>query len=460
MKRTLFLLITLSLVAIFAAAAFGQSKKDKAEAKKLFDLAEKAYSAKNYKEAAEKYGQSLKLVSTNASGHYKKGFAHFELKQNEEALSEFALALSQGYQPLEIYKVRSYIYYQTKNYDAAIDELGRAIALDPKNILLLKSSAEANIARGSYAAALPPLERALTLDSKDGDVYYHIAQARFGQGDVKGQIEAGEKAVANGTRYVGETYYLLGDGYQKMRDINASATAYQKAIAAKPDNYLAYRNLSELYRSDNRYEDAIGVSKKGLLVFPGDGNIYTDLSWYYSLAGKPSEAIVAAQSAVKVLPNQSLGYTNLCRAYNDAKNYEAAIAACNNALRLAPNDGETYFYLARAYDLKKPAEPAKATTYYKLAVTGLVDYTTKNPAYSDGWYLLGNAYFTDSQYDKAIEAYQKCLDLSPKFSKARFNLGIVQTRKKNKIAALEQYNRLINLDPALAVSLKTEIDKM
>jgi len=93
-------------------------------------------------------------------------------------------------------------------------------------------------------------------------------------------------------------------------------------------------------------------------------------------------------------------------------------------------------------------------------VTGLLDYTTKNPAYSDGWYLLGNAYFADRQFEKAIAAYLKCLSLSPKFTRAMANLGICYTRVKNKAAATEQYNKLLQADPTLAARVKAELDRM
>jgi tetratricopeptide (TPR) repeat protein len=72
---------------------------------------------------------------------------------------------------------------------------------------------------------------------------------------------------------------------------------------------------------------------------------------------------------------------------------------------------------------------------------------------------LGNAYFADGQPQKAIGAYQKCLELSPRFVKARYNLAIIYARNKNKSAAMEQYNSLVAIDSTLAAKLKTEIDK-
>jgi hypothetical protein len=50
--------------------------------------------------------------------------------------------------------------------------------------------------------------------------------------------------------------------------------------------------------------------------------------------------------------------------------------------------------------------------------------------------------------------------LSPRFVRARYNLGVIQVVKKNKTAAMEQYNSLLALDPTLAAKLKTEIDRL
>jgi tetratricopeptide (TPR) repeat protein len=74
--------------------------------------------------------------------------------------------------------------------------------------------------------------------------------------------------------------------------------------------------------------------------------------------------------------------------------------------------------------------------------------------------LLGNAYYYAEQFDKAIDAFVKCLQLAPRFARARYNLGVTYAYKKNKAGALEQYNSLLQIDPSYAAKLKIEIDKL
>jgi tetratricopeptide (TPR) repeat protein len=435
-----------------------QNKKQREQAKKLQDLADRSYAANNFQDAADKYGQAIAIVATNPYAHYRKGFAHFELKQNEEALNELSLALSQGFRPLEVYRVRAFIYYQQHDYDHAEQDIRAGLQLAPRDLVFLKGLGDVYLAKNQPAAALVALKQAAAVAPNDAEVDYYLARTYAMTGDTKATQTSAEAALKKGTRFMGETYLLLGGAFDKQHNWPGSIDAYTRAIAAKPDNINAYRNLSEAYRSEGRYTDAINATKQGLKLYPNSGSLFTDVSWYYSLADRPQDAIEAAKAAVIFLPKEYLGYTNLCRAYNDNKQYDLAINACNTALRLAPGDGETYFYLGRAMNLA--GKNVEATKMYSLAVKGLQDFVTKMPDYSDGWYLLGNAYFADNQRDKAAEAYIKCLEISPKYAKARYNLGIIYTRKKMKPAALEQYNKLVAIDPKVAALLKAEIDKM
>lgn len=461
MKRKSFtfpFVLSLAAFLLMAVPLAAQSKKDRDQANALIAQAKKAYEQKDYRTAADKYGQAIVLVPTNPDAHYRKGFAHFDLKENQKAIDEFTLALSQGFKPIEIYRIRYYIYFEDKNYDAALADVQKGLKLAPTDLNFLNAVGEIYFDRKSYAEALAAFQRASKVAPNNADIYYNIARVYLGMGDSTGQASAAEAALAKGTRFPGEAYYLLADARQKLRIIPGAIDAYQKAINSKPELYQAYRNLADIYRSENRFTDAINVSRQGLRAFPGDGNIYTDLSWYYSLAGKPDDAVQAAKAGIQILPNQHVAYTNLCRAYNETGNFDLAVNACNNALRLQPDDGETYYYLGNAF--VGQGKSVEATRMYTRAVTGLIKYTRDNPDYSDGWYLLGNAFFADKQYDKAIDAYLKCLTLSPKFLKARVNLGISYTRKKNKPAAMEQYNLLLPADGTLAARLKSEIDKM
>ncbi len=461
-----------SLAAIFAliiglSAFFGTpgtadaqqpSKKQVKQAKQLYDEADREMRAKNYEGAIAKYAASLQIVPVNAPAHFWKGNAHYYLKQNDLALAELDMALTQGYKADDVYKVRWYLHYENKDFEAALADLKPLLESDPKNLQYLTHLGEISFSKGDYAVALDAFQKAVLQDPTRGNLYYNIAETQSKLGNIDGQGEAAEEAVKKNTQFLAESLLLLGDARQKQKRFPEAINAYRRALSSKPDIYQLYRTLGDLYRGEGRINEAIEISKEGLRRFPRDGNLYTDLGWYYSVAGRHDEAVQASQSGVSLLPAQPTAYTNLCRAYNDQKKYELAISTCKQALRLSPNDGETYYYMGRASEALNRRD--EAARYYKSAVTGLETFTQNNPEFSDGFYLLGNAYFADGQMDKSIQAYGRSLELNPNFARTRYNAGAVYVHMKRKGDALAQYEKLVPLDADLAKLLKQAIDGM
>ncbi len=451
--------LVLSALLMLANDVTAQSKKDAKKAKQMADKAAASFVKRDYRAAIDGYAQAISLDASNVDYHFWKGVAHHYVDENQLALPELNLAMEKGYKkPLEIYRIRWRVHFANKEFDPALADIRQGLALDPNNLEFLQGLGDISYARSNYREAVDAYQQVVLKNpGNSAELFLNIARAQAGLGNLDGQITAAAEAIRRGTPMLSEAHLIMADAFRKQRKSDEAIASYLKAIAAKPDTYSAYEYLAEIYRDQNRFNEAIDISRKALRVFPNDGHIYTNLSWFYSLADRNEEAIQAAQAGIRFLPDRYMAYTYLCRAYNDSKKPDMAIRECNNALKRNPNDGETYFYLARAYDLT--GKPDEATKYYKQAVVGLIEHAKKNSVSADGFYLLGNAYFADNQREKAIEAYEKCLALSPRFGKARYNIAIIQLRQKNKTAALEQYNRLRELDPELAGKLKVEIDK-
>jgi tetratricopeptide (TPR) repeat protein len=433
-------------------------KKVPKKARNLKKAGDALFNKRDYQQAINKYAEAIIIADNYPDAHFWKGYSHYNLyqikaSQNDAgqqseltlALDELNAAYRQGYTPLDIYKVRWYVNYLKQNYDAALEDLQNGMRLDPENLTFQSGLADVYYGKKSYREAVDAYVKVVDQIPNNGNAYYNIANANYNLGNTDAQKVAAQKAIANGTQFVGESYFLIGDAFQKERNLSAAAEAYEKSLNTINNVKELYQKLSDVYRTLNKYEDAIEITKKGLQAFPNDGDLYVDLSWYYSLADQHERAIGAAQSAIAFVPNNFMAYTNLCRGYNDLKNYNLAIAACNKAMEFNPGDGETNYYLGRAYAGLK--NTTKAAEFYKKSIPGLIKYTQDRPYYADSFYLLGNAYYEDNQNDKAIESYEKSLSLSPKFKKALFNLGVAYFVGKNMPKAKEQYSKLLQLDP-------------
>lgn len=450
------------LLAAFSTSAVelgAQTKKDRKAAKKFADEGEKSFQQKDYKTTVEKYGRATALDANNPQWHFQKGYAHYQLKEFDQSLVELNTALSQGYAaPLEIYKIRWLLNFQKKNLDAALADAQKGLQLAPTDAAFNLAIGEIYLAKNSYDEALAAFQQALRLEAKNADINYFIALTYQNLGDSEKQQTFANEAVKQNTKYPGESYFLVGDALQKSKNYNEAIEAYRKTLTVKPDYYAAYQNLADIFRRQNRFAEAAEIAKKGVETFPNDANLYIDLSRYYSLSDRSALAIGAAQQAVKLMPTNYVAYTSLCRAYYEDKQFESALEACNSALKLSPNDGESNIYLGFTYLSLDKTEAA--TEYFRKAVGGLKDYTLKNPEYTDGFYLLGNAYYYANQPANAIEAYSRSLQLNPQSAKARFNLGLAYFVNGKTTAAREQYEALLKVDKVLAGKLKQTLDKV
>ena len=95
-----FILLTV-ITLIGQTIASAQTKKERQQAIQLVNQADRYFNQKDYRSAADTYGQSIRLVPNNGYAHFWKGYAHYNLKENDAALSEFAIALTQGFKPLQ-----------------------------------------------------------------------------------------------------------------------------------------------------------------------------------------------------------------------------------------------------------------------------------------------------------------------------------------------------------------------
>jgi tetratricopeptide (TPR) repeat protein len=439
-----------SVLTFVPTEVFAQTKK----AKKLYDDGIKLYNSQNYQGAINKFAEAIVQSPNFPDAYFYKGYSHYNLNQYDQAVQDLTTALSQGYKNrFEIYRVRGYIYKESKRYDAAIADYVEALKIDPNNLIFLLYLGELYFIREDCQNALALFKRANQISPQSGDASYMMALCYNQAGETQAQAAAAADAIRKGTRYVGESYYLYGDAQLKDRNSIEAMKAFERSIAANPKVILdIYILLPEIYRSQGRFQDAINTVLKGLDNYPNNGSLYINLTWYYSLADRHNEAVQAGLNAIQYAPASSLSYTNLCRAYNDIRNYNSAIRTCNKALEIEPDDGETNFYLGRSYSFLNQTKIADE--YFRKAVTGLIRYVNENPENPDGFYLLGNAYFAVGNREKAIEAYLRCVELSPRFAKARVNLGYTYFLQKNTKAAQQQYEELRKFDAVNAERLK------
>lgn len=181
---------------------------------------------------------------------------------------------------------------------------------------------------------------------------------------------------------IGKVYFSLGDMEQAVLTFN-------KAIEMNPKFGWPYSNMALAYTQQGRFEEAVFVYKKSIELFRDD-------------------------------KNKAIAWNRLGNVYLRMGNDEKAIAAYRMADQLDAENGVS--------------EPSSGDL--------LPEFESYN---AHVWNEVGRIYYNKNIYDKAIEAYQKAVNIDPSFGWSYSNLALAYSRQGRYAEAIPLYNKSIDL---------------
>lgn len=174
-----------------------------------------------------------------------------------------------------------------------------------------------------------------------------------------------------------------------------------------------------------------------ILKNPGIDSLY---AWRADLLMGRESYDSAITDYLKALSIDSLKkpnyYFGLSQAYLMSVQSKMASDVLNKALEKFPEHIPT---------LLKVAEMKLVLKQYMPALAILDKVFQRDPQHVEAWYLSGHVFYEMGDTGRAVNAYQKSVDLNPEFRKAWIQLGDVLTGLNNE-RALDYYNNAIKLD--------------
>ena len=143
--------------------------------------------------------------------------------------------------------------------------------------------------------------------------------------------------------------------------------------------------------------------------------------------------------ATELDPELSDTYLNLGIMYMGRKQTIKAVAAFRTALSKKVSNSSVYFYLGLIdYDQEN----------YTGAIDNLEIAIQHNKKHIDAFYNLGSIYYNHTKnVDKAIEYFQKVVELKPKHTRVHTNLGLCYEQRGLFELAIESYKKAIAVAP-------------
>lgn len=394
-------------------------------------------------ENSEKYGSQAK---------YYIGYMAYEGDDYDQA-SEYFDQVSDN----ERYR-EGLSYYQADlnfklgNFDKAIELATAQIPTSDENEVseLSKIIGESYFNLEKYAEAIPYLKEYKGKRGRWNNTdYYLLGYAYYKQNDFENAISEFNKIIDGNNSVAQNAYYHLGESYinvdKKQEALNAFRNASQMDYDLKiqEDAWLNYAKIS--YEIGNPYQSVPQVLAGYLEKYPDTGykeEIETLLIDSYITSKNYKEALVLLEgrkSFENKVAYQKVAFYRGIELYNESKYLEA-----ESFFDKSINEPRDDKYTARAIFWK--AETDYNLTNYDDALVGFKQFlgsnqATSTPEIKNLDYNLGYTYFKLKNYKQATDYFQKYISNTAE-DKVRINDAFLRLGDGHFVSS--DYNKAIN----------------
>ncbi len=296
------------------------------------------------------------------------------------------------------------IYLESQKYFAAT-HFNKALVADAKGNDLETVNAE--------------LVKAVEFDV-NRDVYYrNLSIALFAQANKKVAESEGEKLTADESAVVSSL----------IRGAIESAARAKNLSELNVDNHIALARIYEgvLVTMDGADEKAIEAYQSAIALDPNNPAIYQKIaSIYVSLS---DVAVINAQNEGTVkegeLPEESV------------KNLALARENVNKALELKSDYTDANLLAVGIYEREGNIDSA---------IQKGIENRKQYPTVASIAFRQGLFYYKKEAFDEAKKEFKAAVDLDENYANARYFLGLVLDKEKDKKGALEQFRAVLELN--------------
>ncbi|MDJ0554396.1 MAG: tetratricopeptide repeat protein [Microcoleaceae cyanobacterium MO_207.B10] len=273
------------------------------------------------------------------------------------------------------------------------------------------------------------------INPKQARNFFSLGKVLAKKGEWKEAIAAYSKSIKVDPNFA-EAYHFLGDALVENSEKEAAEKVYIKAVEIKPELWEVHHKLGNLLQERGELEEAVVAYNKSIELKP-------DFCWSYNNLGdvlvkleKLEEAITYYQKAIELEPSFPWSHHNLAEISMKLGNWDKAVEAYRQFMQIQPDFPQKQKIeekLNQALHQQVKGKLDAALSYYRQAIENdpidVESYQKALEIKPDDAHLylgLGNAWYHKSEYQKAINAYQKVLQIQPDLVEVEENAIILE----------------------------------
>jgi len=397
----------------------------------------------DYNKALNDYDKAAQMDINNPNILMSRGLTKISIKNYSAAIDDFNKVISINPSIADAYVYRAVAKAGLKQYEAAIADCNTAIGMNQFNTQAFIRRGLIQFEQEKYKEAIDDYNKALKIKSDDAYTYYLRALAKYHLPDYEGTMADYNKVISLNP-YNALAYYNRAMLKSQLGKTSESIEDLGKVIELNPVHVLSYYNRGIMYGELKKYPEALNDFDKAVELYPDFGEAYYMRSMTKRNLGQIRGAEIDYQIAKTKMEAQNQDSTI---AQFNAEKYKKVIeleADFNNNLVGGDRIYSVYSGIDPLPDYSLIVSTQKNTKVlfseytppvitnfgnYYLSVDNeqdsLIKYSellskTKNILVKDTgnylvWYMKGIAEGKLQNYNSAIAALDKAIDLNPKF---------------------------------------------
>jgi len=314
----------------------------------VFESAQRAFAAGDYKSAESGFQEVLKLDPNSAAAYINLGVVYMRTEKLDAAIEALETAKKLAPSMVGIDLNLGLAYYRKKDYSQAIPYFATVLSADPHSLQARYLKGMCHFAADDYAAVVETLEP-IASDQQDDLGFLFALAISYGK---LNREEDSKKTFAQLVRAGGDSanmHLLMGKAYLDQRQNDKAQVELGKALAGDPKMPFAHFNLGVSYQRLGKLEEAAAEFEQEMAITPDEPWSYENRGTIYLDQGDADHAIAMFEKALALNPKMPLSLAGLGKAYIQKSKPEEAIPYLKRAVDLQSDNSSLHYQLAQAY---------------------------------------------------------------------------------------------------------------
>jgi tetratricopeptide (TPR) repeat protein len=230
----------------------------------------------------------------------------------------------------------------------------------------------------------------------------------------------------------------LGIGFAGKGNAEAALREFKEALRFEPTDIRTFYNVGNMLVLLGRTDEAIEYYNRVLEAKPGDADTCISLASARIIKGETGLALDSYREGLKYHPGNTVLRGELALALLQLNRLDEGITELEQLVKIKA-DSTTYCNLGIAWAQK--GRFGRAIEYYEKSIQ-------LKPDNAKAHYNLGNAYFAQNMPEKAIAEYRAAIRVMPDYVRAYDMLAIVLIQTGKIEEAIVAYKQALKIDPA------------